>query len=526
MLTRVDAERLLVRFFELRNQPSEGLAYLDFWASDADLLLGNEVVTKREVDPVQFARAHHDRVVSCLEELWAFPAQGTCEWVSGLDDGASEGVVWARFLTEGQNQPLWLAFGVRVVEARLELVWLTLAACVEAWSFGKGRAMALSDIPFLRTSAHSYRDWLDLAYRRRYQPGDQPLLFQEDARFSCQGSGACCKMKWEVTTERATQRLLDQLPWSEFAPEFEGLQLEPCDDDTLYVKKPDETCRFLDTQNRCRLHLFLGTPVFHTCIVYPYRFVETPDGVAVTTSHFCDSARKGIGLPLAAQSADIRTRLILSRPWTPPEQFLLTPDHPVTWDEFKQMESRLRRILNDDASPLHERLWMMTDVLAEPLKKPSEAHDFTPLTDAERMLAEIYLSFLFKGFSNVSPEFACLDGCKPMPGELRAHAQMTQWLDHLLFAKELSFHYDLLTAHATLVTLYVVVLELEKHQSQEALDAHWRILGTLSSHKGLLDLLKLFFQVAPFLRDEFTNINFVRMVLRMVAPQFAAHQAH
>src|SRR5207249_3540061 len=98
-------------------------------------------------------------------------------------------------------------------------------------------------------------------------------------------------------------------PWETIRPELAGTKLAERPDGLLQLKTKGERCRFLDENRHCLIHKTIGRQVFSSCAVFPYSFAETPEGVAVSASFVCGSARHNLGAPLDANPEDLHFRM-------------------------------------------------------------------------------------------------------------------------------------------------------------------------------------------------------------------------
>lgn len=152
-------------------------------------------------------------------------------------------------------------------------------------------------------------------------PADVPLLIRDDAAFTCSMCGSCCGghnvgpvsndvldglrgLAAELTAKTRSQKgLFFTLPVKS------GAKV----DEQVVCHSRGGSCIFLSDERRCLIHQDLGpTAKPAVCRLFPYYFVATPRGIAVSLQMECrgfPEARHG--KPLKAQEAEIRELLAL-----------------------------------------------------------------------------------------------------------------------------------------------------------------------------------------------------------------------
>jgi hypothetical protein len=256
----------------------------------------------------------------------------------------------------------------------------------------------------------------------------------------------------------------------------------------------NETCRFLGDRGQCLIHQTLGRQPFGACSVFPFSFARTPDGIAVSMSPICESARLGIGITPHEREDDLRERLVHVEA-TQPERFRLNPEMEVPWETFRGVEKALLEILAADDVPLRRRLYMGSRLLGalsrrEPLdsaqwlsEPPAQISD--ELRQAiHGMLRKIigWDRAVLRKLSGRIPE--ALSGL-----EISESAVAARILQNTLFSKVYSYSFDLTTSHNFAILLYLLILVMQAEGGGTLSDAAWREIGALGVHGMLKSVL-------------------------------------
>lgn len=522
----------LRRYIACLADPESGADLLDLHAADALVLLKGSAVIRSTVDREAFAAAHREAAQALLATGKGFPA-GMAEthatWVPASPDEGVATLVLADPTREGAI--LWVVGGMRREGDVTRLVWVALEPEAVTRTFAEGRASALGEFTFLESQqALPTRDWLDVAYRRQFRYATPDLDLMPDQRFACHGTASCCKVYWEISTPPIAQAFVDAMPWAEIgAPHLVGYRLPAKDDGNVLVKEAGKVCPFLDEQSRCRIHATIGTPVFGACVAFPFRFAETPDGVTVTMSYHCRSARTNLGPKLEDRKEEIWRRLNQVGLMTSPVGgFRFDREAEISWDIFKQIEGILVAALSDERLSLQRRLWVAVrslesiDARQEPTPAVYATEPIPPLLDYELAIAETYAPFMLGCLSKLSPEFASLTTTRPAATEPQDPEGVARWLRTVLHGKECSFKFDLVTAMNVIVVLYATVLALEAHHGGPMPEAASARLGAVTGHNIVLRTLNEIFQAADFMRDEMAKPICGVLFMRWVA-HWAAH---
>lgn len=514
MMELAAARQLFERFVAALADPAGGEALYDLHDPDALLLFGGRSHRAAEIDRAAFARDHEDRAGALHEQGLGLPAGEV------TIDHLEPGVIWGLVADPHRATPNRVGLGIT---ENGRVAWAVLAPDAHITTAGQGRALAHGEFPFLSTHAvPANRHWLDVAYRRRYQSQRPPLMILPGAAFACQGGGECCRAGVEITVPPEAQGFIDALPMAAIAPELTGTRLEEKGDGQLILKRRADACRFLDDANRCRIHMHLGTPVFTPCGVFPYRFTETPDGVAVTVSNYCNAVRACEGPPLETQTEEIYRRLT----WAGGPMFAarpprLTRDAEPEWESFKAAEAELRAALRLTDLPLHRRLWIGARMLQARLEGRQGDPDafalepLAPLPEDDRALVDASLGYPIAFLAMLEPGLEPANDLHITTTRLAAEDRFARWLENVHFAKDLSYTFGLATANALVVLLYVFWLSLEGGLARHD-ELLFRAFGRNVDHRIVIPPLQQLFELVPDLRARLDEPAFAPVLLRWV----------
>lgn len=510
----VNALRIATDYLKFHALPDAGADFLSLHAAES-LLLCQGLPTRRDaIDPQGFAEAHRMTLQRLGHSHTGFPFDASHiqqhEWHPS-DDGGDKAVLSIRLQGAAGSSECWVSWGLVHRDGCYQVLWVVLEAEKSGRSFDVSHAAAMAEMAFLVSqAAEPLRSWLDLAYRRQFRYAKPRLQTVAGQKFSCHGTGSCCQIYWEVTAPPMMQAMLDAMPWKTLgAPHLSGHRLERKDDDTVYVKKGGERCTFLDENTRCRIHSALGTPVFAACVAFPFRFAETGDGVAVSTSHHCHSASNNLGLPLEARADDLWQRINqVGLVGVPAEGYPLSQGLFVDWDTFARIEGQILQVLGDPSISMFQRLWVTVRILeAEVRGIPCRIDDYyretvPAMRPEEQILADMFTPFWLGCLGKLRPELQVLGSAHPRSLLPSDPERVSRWLRNALIGKDLTYRYDLATAVSGLVLLYLSVLTLESALERPLGDAEWATLGSIASHGRLGELFKQAFGALETLRGE------------------------
>jgi len=242
-----------------------------------------------------------------------------------------------------------------------------------------------------------------------------PLLVRPEARFSCIACGSCCGCQsiGPVSDEvlQATWAHRTLLP-----PEVAGDQglfcavsapQRPDRPARVICQLRDGFCVFLAADGLCELHRRWGPEAKPACCnTFPFLFVATPRGVAVSLQLECRSHdRSRQGTPVTEQVDLLRALLPgIPRLRRVPPVLFLDAVRGCTWEEYEALEERLHQEVagpGDDLAillGLHAALEARRDVDRVPPTAPGDRAGLRQ--DLDRLVAE-----LLAGLSRLADRF-------------------------------------------------------------------------------------------------------------------------
>ena len=188
-------------------------------------------------------------------------------------------------------------------------------------------------------------------------------LIIPDLSYSCAMCTQCCREKWDIEVEPGLIDELDGMDWShdiqEKAPYFRKKR-----SGTWVVNtRKDGGCVFLKG-DKCVIHGHLGLmkkPA--TCIIFPYMFTETPDGVVVGLSYACPAAVKNEGTPLRQEPALSEIAEAAQRMGRISKPKMTLHGKEIGWETYKRLEDMLGEILKMK-KPMRHRLLIAHALIA------------------------------------------------------------------------------------------------------------------------------------------------------------------
>jgi hypothetical protein len=359
------ALRQVQQFLATSAPPYDFAAHYDTLAPEAMVLIGSQAVRARELTREAFAqRLLQFQEAAGVETFgpgfslaivqeWLPDAEGGV-MLAGIKENASKANLTALFRLEGERLLVRAAtLGGKPLPKPDQVIARSLAE-IAHW-----RPTTDRDVWPL----HS----LSLGWLRRQTTSTEPLLALPEARFTCQNSGFCCSQigQWEVTVHGNVVKAMSAVPWAGLGTI--GPQFRPAKHPD--AKRTDTLWAFdgcagggcaAHVGGGCSVHRAAGWQPIEPCLVFPYQFMATPDGICVTCSYICHSVGGNVGAPLATQETDIRQRLLAVRPLveTLPDHIpLLRGGAELTWEAYRRLETVLLDMLADrDRGPLPQRL--------------------------------------------------------------------------------------------------------------------------------------------------------------------------
>lgn len=499
----------LEAFLAWSQDPYAGMALLAMQAPDAPIGFKFELVLAGQVDPKDYAlHLAASGIVRDEGRLTAPNPTFTDLTLSGASLEDDDRVVaWFDAVEAASRQEVAIGVGFVTYDEAWRIGWLTLARAPQTWSWDHGRVQALADFPAAYASGNAVpRTWLDLGWYRIFAHPRPPLLTLPEARFGCHGSLGCCDKGFNIEVGAWAQHLIDAIPWEDHHPPLLGTKLKELPDGKLDLKRLDERCRFLDEQSRCRLHALMGRAPFPTCDLYPFQVHGTPDGVVVTTSLACRSARNRLGPAVADRAEEIWARLALH---PPPEatEVRIERDRPVAWEAYREAEQALLALLDRRELPLDRRLWLGSlylDALREGSFTDWASLEAAPgpvatVTEADRvvLIAEAMGMLGVPGLS---------DGSTFAPDDAESDRLVTDLSRNMVFSKYFSALYGLRSAWhaAALFTLFVRFARGAQPHGAVSDATLWMACASMTHGR-----LRRLFEVLPSFESLFLSPTFV-----------------
>ena len=217
------------------------------------------------------------------------------------------------------------------------------------------------------------------------------LLIRQDAAFDCVMCGSCCLGQnigpisdedlrrlhegWDLVSEKVRS------PRGFF---FSSGGEEGPGEERVFCYSPRGACVFLSEEGRCMVHGLLGgdrKPAI--CQIFPFQFVATPDGVAVSLQMECrcyHEARRG--RKLSAQQDELRRMLALvPRLGRIPTRLVLEEGQVISWEEWVRLEEELHGAVDASAGDDLATLEALRDAV-------DALRDESPGGDADGLKAE------------------------------------------------------------------------------------------------------------------------------------------
>jgi Fe-S-cluster containining protein len=185
----------------------------------------------------------------------------------------------------------------------------------------------------------------------------EPLALPE-SRFTCQGSGACCRVYDFGPLDDEDVARLNALPIAEKLPDvgpgpYVRKEQSVEGNDAWYLERRDERCVFLGEDRLCRIHKTFGVEAKPTvCRLFPWRIQVTWRGIKVFDQSECSTFATSAldGEPLASQLAPVLA-LVPERPKLHHPAMLLDREHPCDYGWLAPLQDRMVALLGrPDAS--------------------------------------------------------------------------------------------------------------------------------------------------------------------------------
>lgn len=353
--------------------PYDFAAHYETLAPDALVLIGSQAVSRRDLSQDAYVRQMEQfRAMAGVDTLGpAFSLALVQEWrpepdggvmLAGIKESASKSNLAAHFYLQGERLQVRAAVLGGKPLPRSEVILSRSLAELAHWR------------PTLDHDAWPMHG-LALGWLRQRTLSPEPLIALPEARFTCQNSGFCCSSvsSWDVPVHSNALRAVSAMPWESLqlpGPRFRPAKhVDGARSDTVWALDHcgGDAC-LARTNGGCSVHRVAGWQPIEPCMVFPYQFMATPDGICVTCSFLCHSVGGNVGTPLMQQEADIRSRLTAVRslvetvPATVP---LVKGGATMSWDAYSRLESVLLDLLDDRSKgPLPQRLLAAHQLMA------------------------------------------------------------------------------------------------------------------------------------------------------------------
>lgn len=217
----------------------------------------------------------------------------------------------------------------------------------------------------------------------------RPILFPEQQRFACQMCAGCCHSFDVVVTDEELAAFRD-VDWAATRSRFGDQELTAtrADGRSRLTRMPGGACIFLDDDNLCAIHKERGMEAKPAmCKQFPYRLVDSPDGLVATLDFACTSVVANVGAPIQELEADMRMRaekwVASGRRFVRAESDSAGGDEPAVevrsgsfmrWADYLLLEEAVRCLLLSEQRPLTQRLLMVDRLIEEAARhtKPGE----------------------------------------------------------------------------------------------------------------------------------------------------------
>jgi hypothetical protein len=489
---------LFSRFLAARSDAEGGFELWTLHSLDAWLMVAGQPVKRADTDAEALSASHRRALAGLREISSGFPdgsGASPLAW-QPADATDSRGVAFFGMHDAWRDVTLEVAFGAIKEDGKWRISFTALVDGAREGGFERWSAGALAEFPFVGGQQSVInRDWLDLAYRRRFRKGRPPLLVPEGLRFTCQGTSRCC-VHFEIPLLPVAQAFVDALPATVFGAGPIDRHLEPRDDGLVLLKRENTRCRFLDDANRCRIHALLGTPVFPDCVAYPFHFTQTAAGVAVGASLQCPTVRDNVGAVTSEQVEDLYDRLSHMGATPMPEMLALGTDHPVDAADYEAAHADVAAALALDIRT-DLRLWAA--LIALQARREGQTPDLVsamqapvpPLSTNPRLDGEHPLTWLLGLLAAGRPKLGLGDNPPlPVATSLANERQFAAWLGLVHQTRVYAYTFDLVAATNVLVVMYALGLALEvAHGRGEVPEGSWNALGGAVSHLSIARLL-------------------------------------
>jgi hypothetical protein len=200
------------------------------------------------------------------------------------------------------------------------------------------------------------------------------FIFSPEVDYQCILCGDCCREGWRIPLDQAARDSLAARDWTgtplealaKEKPDFFS-QDAPSVPTKAVFKTRHGGCVLLDEQGRCTAHVHFGRMAKGVvCRLFPYLFVEAPEGVYAGYSFCCrpvrspgeaaDSGGEQPGEPVQEILQEARAFFPGIHYHKAPAQVEITPGFSVSWEDYLRLEQCLLELLSREDQPLSLRL--------------------------------------------------------------------------------------------------------------------------------------------------------------------------
>ena len=195
------------------------------------------------------------------------------------------------------------------------------------------------------------------------------FLFSDEVEYGCTACGQCCRERWRVPLDALTREGLGKRDWkgtlleakAKSDPEF-FVQDAPTLSTGAAFRTSEGACTLLGEDGLCTAHRLYGPQAKGVvCRLFPYLFVEAPEGVYTGYSFCCRPVRHPAELAATGRAWEESVASVYDEAkgfsssvhyQVAPKRVALTPTVEIPWDGYLQLETGLLYLLNRPERPL------------------------------------------------------------------------------------------------------------------------------------------------------------------------------
>ena len=320
------------------------------------------------------------------------------------------------------------------------------------------------------------------------------LLLPPDLHWSCIGCGRSCEDWSEVEVEPAEAERLRRLPLFSARLPSAGRGEAPC---VAGRRRPGQLrmrmtadgdgdgaedrsrCVLLDEDDACAVHAVHGPEAKPaSCRVFPWTFIETPDGVHAGLSFACTAVLHDLGAAAAVQGDEARDMLALSMHRERRGRGIrLGPGRALEWNDYLAVEGALegaRAAASDVAAGLlAQARWLRREAGLTPL-------DERPAPELRRFT----LAWL-TGCAGAPPSFHPPRGLTGLEAP-DPEVLLRRWVRHRIWRKDLLRGGEVLFAHGLLIAEVALARAWARIQPGGMAEAIAQVERGLALHSDLV----------------------------------------